>query len=120
MQSTNGFSPKKQSAAPGNGYLIIRICFLDGLPTCRRFCDFAAVRLVKGTNPNASRCDMRSQPSAYGLGKSDSFAVPSVINWPASYREATFSLAKINLVSTAISGRPFSIVSGSNFDTSNS
>jgi hypothetical protein len=120
MQSTNEFSPKKQSAAPGNGYLIIRICLLDVLPICRRYCGLAAVRLVKGTSPNATRYDMRSQPSAYGLGKSDSFAVPSAINWPASYREATFSLAKINLASTAISGRRFSIVSGSNFDTSNS
>src|SRR5258708_34753999 len=56
-QSTNGFSPKKQPAAARNGYLIVRICLLDVLPTCWNYCDPTAVRPVKGTSPNASRHD---------------------------------------------------------------
>jgi len=30
---------KKQPAAARNGYLIVRICLLDVLPTCWRYCE---------------------------------------------------------------------------------
>src|SRR5229473_2716442 len=59
-QSTNRFSPKKPLPAARNGYLIVRICLLDVLPTCWRYCDPTTVRPVKGTSPNASRYDTRA------------------------------------------------------------
>jgi hypothetical protein len=111
---------KKQPAAARNGYLIVRICLLDVLPTCGLYCDSAAVRLAKGTSLNASRYDACCQASAHEVGNWDSFAVPSAINWPASYREATLSLVKIHPAATTISGRRFSMASGSKFGTLNS
>src|SRR5260221_8667441 len=33
------FRQKKQPAAARNGYLIVRICLLDVLPTCWRYCE---------------------------------------------------------------------------------
>src|SRR5258705_9087326 len=92
-QSTNGFSPKKQPAAARNGYLIVRICLLEVLPTCWNCCDPTAVRQVRGTSPNASRHDTRpANPLPTGLGNSDSSAIPSATNCLASYREATLSM----------------------------
>jgi hypothetical protein len=45
---------KKQPAAARNGYLIVRICLLDVLPTRWRCGGSMAERPVKGINPNAT------------------------------------------------------------------
>ena len=79
MQSTDGFSPKKPSAAARKGYLIVRICLLEALSTCWRYGDSEAVRLAKESDPTVSPYDRCCQPSVYGLGNGDSFAVPSAI-----------------------------------------
>jgi hypothetical protein len=67
-----------------------------------------------------SRYDRCCQPSVCGLGNGNSFAVPSAINWPASFREAPLSLVRIHPADTVISGRSPSgrspsMPSGSNF-----